>query len=76
MEIVDIFQMNGKTFLYCVGEEVKHGFSCRKITMDGKGYDIDEFEVNTSIWGSRSLVLKVRDPIEPGLRTGKIDSYE
>jgi len=76
VEIVDIFQMDGSTFLYCVGEEIKHGFLCRKITVDGKRYDIEAFEVNTSIRGIKSLVLKVRKPIEPGLRTGKIDSYE
>lgn len=25
MEIVDVFQMKGDTFLYCVGEEIKKG---------------------------------------------------
>jgi len=76
MEIVDVFQMKGDTFLYCVGEEIKNGFSCRRISVEGKQFDIEASEVNTSISGCRSLVLKVKKPIKHGLRIGKIDSYE
>jgi len=75
VEIVDVFEMKGDTFLYCVGEEIKHGFSCKKIVVGGKQFDIEAFEVNTSISGCMSLVLKVKKPIKAGLRVGKIDSY-
>ena len=76
MEIVDVFQMKGDTFLYCVGEEIQRGFSCKKISIDGRRFDIEACEVNTSISGCRSLVLKVKKPIKQGLRIGIIDGFE
>ena len=60
MTIVDIWHKGKFTYMYCLGEEIHDNFSCERITTREKTYDVDAFEVLTSLTGKHAAVVRVR----------------
>ena len=59
MEIVDVWKQNNDTFAYCIGDGIDANFSCKKISSNGTSYNVDRFDVMTSITGNVGVVLKI-----------------
>lgn len=57
MKIVDSWKMNGKTAIYCTGEDIDAYIKKDRITIDEKEYKIAGFDLLTSISGIKSLML-------------------
>lgn len=59
MKIVDVWIQNNDTFAYCIGDGIDANFSCKKISSNGTSYNVEGFDVMTSISGNVGVVLKI-----------------
>lgn len=70
MEIVDVWAQNTDVFAYCVGSTIDASFSCKEISVNGKAYKVDAFDVLTSLSGAVAAVLKINGEIGKDLKQG------
>lgn len=57
MRIIDTWKVNKNIFAYCVGENINTNFSCKKISLNGKMFDVEDVDIQISLAGNVSVTL-------------------
>lgn len=57
MKIVDTWEMNGKTAIYCTGEKAETFAKKQSVTIADKKYKVVGYDILTSISGIKALML-------------------
>ena len=70
MKIIDAWTQSKDVFAYCVGDGINANFSCKEISVDGKTYAVDGFDILTSLNGSVAAILKIGGNIGKDLPHG------
>lgn len=60
MKIENVFEMQGRILAYCTGKEIKQGFSCKNIEIEGKRLTVLKTGVSMSFSGEMVALLEIQ----------------
>ena len=64
MNVIDVITLNDKVLLYCTGNDIPVGFSCREINIQGNNYHVIHSSTYKSI--SDQVVALIQIDVNPG----------